>query len=184
VVERRMDTGFLGYPMLFEFGMMFGWQTQRSDSGGCGMRMRSLVFVRYTRCAASLLIRKRVSSLLCGAQKSCERDLWSHAFGLVRPQAPGSRSVQRRHPHLSRVRSAARAVRRSCDQVKREHLAFLADNHFYTKRFAFYVGQRCVSATIKAVARFGSVARIARRRAWRSSMTGWETRRAGVFAWR
>src|ERR1039457_1621377 len=51
VVERRMDTGFRGYPMLSEFGIMFGWQTQRSDSGGCGMRMRSLVFVRYTRCA-------------------------------------------------------------------------------------------------------------------------------------
>jgi len=36
--------------------------------------------------------------------------------------------------------------------VKREHLAFLADNPFYTKRFAFYVGRRCVSATIKDVA--------------------------------
>ena len=41
---------------------------------------------------------------------------------------------------------------RSCGQVKREHLAFLADNPFYTKRFAFYVGRRCASATIKAVA--------------------------------
>src|ERR1035437_9634547 len=111
VVERRMDTGFRGYPRLSEFGMMFGWQTQRSDSGGCGMRMRSLVFVRYTRCAAFSVIRKRVSSFLYGAQKNCLRDLWSHAFGLVRPQhAPGSGSVQRRHPHLSRVRSTARAV--------------------------------------------------------------------------
>jgi len=36
--------------------------------------------------------------------------------------------------------------------VKREPLAFLADNPFYTKRFAFYVGRRCVSATIKDVA--------------------------------
>jgi transposase len=36
--------------------------------------------------------------------------------------------------------------------VKREHLAFLADNPFYTKRFAFYVGRRCASATIKDVA--------------------------------
>ena len=41
---------------------------------------------------------------------------------------------------------------RSCGQVKREHLAFLADNPFYTKRFAFYVGRRCASATIKDVA--------------------------------
>jgi len=41
---------------------------------------------------------------------------------------------------------------RGCGQVKREHLAFLADNPFYTKRFAFYVGRRCVNATIKDVA--------------------------------
>jgi transposase len=41
---------------------------------------------------------------------------------------------------------------RSCGQVKREHLAFLADNPFYTKRFSFYIGRRCASATIKDVA--------------------------------
>jgi len=29
---------------------------------------------------------------------------------------------------------------------------FLADNPFYTKRFAFYVGKRCRSATIREVA--------------------------------
>jgi len=37
--------------------------------------------------------------------------------------------------------------------VKRERLDFLADNPLYTRRFAFYVGQRCRSATIKDVAR-------------------------------
>ena len=42
---------------------------------------------------------------------------------------------------------------KSCGQVKREHLAFLADNPFYTKRFAFYVGKRCASGTIKDVAK-------------------------------
>jgi transposase len=39
-----------------------------------------------------------------------------------------------------------------CGKVKRERLPFLADNPFYTKRFAFYVGRRCRSATIKDVA--------------------------------
>jgi len=37
--------------------------------------------------------------------------------------------------------------------VKRERLDFLADNPRYTKRFAFYVGRRCRSATIKDVAK-------------------------------
>jgi transposase len=36
--------------------------------------------------------------------------------------------------------------------VKRERLDFLADNPRYTKRFAYYVGQRCRSATIQDIA--------------------------------
>ena len=36
--------------------------------------------------------------------------------------------------------------------MKRDQLAFLADNPFYTKRFAFYVGRRCRQATIKDIA--------------------------------
>ena len=42
---------------------------------------------------------------------------------------------------------------RICRKVKREHLAWLADNPLYTKRFAFYVGRRCANAPIRAVAR-------------------------------
>lgn len=32
---------------------------------------------------------------------------------------------------------------RSCGSVKRERLDFPADNPFYTRRFAHYVGRRC-----------------------------------------
>ena len=42
---------------------------------------------------------------------------------------------------------------RSCGKVKRERLAWLADNPFYTKRFAFFVGRRCRASTIKDVAK-------------------------------
>jgi transposase len=41
---------------------------------------------------------------------------------------------------------------RCCGLVKRERLAFLADNPFYTKRFAWFVGRRCRISTIKDVA--------------------------------
>jgi transposase len=41
---------------------------------------------------------------------------------------------------------------RRCDGVKRERLELLADNAFYTQRFAYYVGRRCRSATIKDIA--------------------------------
>ena len=36
--------------------------------------------------------------------------------------------------------------------MKREGLEFLAQNPFYTKRFAHYVGRRCRQATIKDIA--------------------------------
>jgi len=40
-----------------------------------------------------------------------------------------------------------------CGQVKRERLTWLADNPFYTKRFAFFVGRRWRASTIKDVAK-------------------------------
>ena len=42
---------------------------------------------------------------------------------------------------------------RSCGKVKQKRLSFLADNPFYTKRFAYYVGRRCRSASIQSVAK-------------------------------
>jgi transposase len=39
-----------------------------------------------------------------------------------------------------------------CCAVKNERLDWLADNPFYTKRFAFYVGRRCRDCSVKAVA--------------------------------
>ena len=38
-------------------------------------------------------------------------------------------------------------------KVRREHLDFLADTPLYTKRFAWYVGRRCRSSTVKDVAK-------------------------------
>jgi len=42
---------------------------------------------------------------------------------------------------------------RSCGKVKQERLEFLADNPFYTKRFAYFVGRRCRQASISDVAK-------------------------------
>lgn len=42
---------------------------------------------------------------------------------------------------------------RRCGAVRQEKPAFLADNPFYTKRFAHYVGRRCRNETIKDVAK-------------------------------
>ena len=48
--------------------------------------------------------------------------------------------------------SLRRVACRSCGKVKREQVDWIADNPFYTKRFAFFVGRRCRESTIKAVA--------------------------------
>ena len=45
-----------------------------------------------------------------------------------------------------------RVLCKACGHVKSEQLDFLADNPFYTKRFAYYVGRRCRQATIKDIA--------------------------------
>jgi transposase len=42
---------------------------------------------------------------------------------------------------------------RSCRKVKQERFDWLADNPFYTKRFAFYVGRRCRDSSIQDIAR-------------------------------
>jgi transposase len=42
---------------------------------------------------------------------------------------------------------------KACGKVKREKLSWLADNPFYTKRFAYYVGRKCRAMTVKDVAR-------------------------------
>jgi transposase len=42
---------------------------------------------------------------------------------------------------------------RQCGAVKQEKLPWVADNPFYTKRFAFFVGRRCRTATLRDVAR-------------------------------
>jgi len=39
-----------------------------------------------------------------------------------------------------------------CGGVKTERLPWIADNPFYTKRFAFFVGRRCRDSSVKAVA--------------------------------
>ena len=41
----------------------------------------------------------------------------------------------------------------SCQGVKQEKLDWLADNPFYTKRFAFHIGRRCRASSIQDVAK-------------------------------
>jgi len=46
-----------------------------------------------------------------------------------------------------------RVACRNCAAVKQERLPWLADNPFYTQRFAYFVGRRCRASTLQDVAR-------------------------------
>src|ERR1700694_3530627 len=137
---------------MLETANMFAWLPYRSERGDCGSRMRSRDFVRDPRCAVSLAIPRHVSLLSYGAQKNacgqCGRvhsGWYDRRVRQVRDLSCGDRRI-----YLEiEVR---RVPCRSCGSVKREQLEFLADNPFYTKRFAHYVGRRCRSATIKDIA--------------------------------
>jgi transposase len=148
----RMVIGFQAFCKVFKFGVMFGWPIQRSDSGGCGTRTPSPVFVRSPRCAVSSVIRRRASSPLYDAQKKicgcCGRvhsGWYDRRTRRVRDLSCGDMGIF--------LEIEVRRVQcRRCGRVKRERLEFLADNPFYTKRFAHYVGRRCRQATIKDIA--------------------------------
>ena len=97
------------------------------------------------RVSSALLRRSKKQPVAAAAECS---DGWYDRQG-----SPDSRSVVRRYAGVPGVRGAPGRCVASCGKVKRERLEFLADNPFYTKRFAYYVGRRCRSATIKDVAK-------------------------------
>jgi len=116
--------------MLLEYDIMFGCQTQESITGGGGMRMHPVVFIRYIRCAASSVMRKRVPSRLCGATKKLPAG----------PMVAGTRvpmiaararygAAERRHSYLFQLRGALRAA----PQFSPEYLAFLAGKLAYAR---------------------------------------------------
>ena len=83
---------------------------------------------------------------MCGACGTVHGTFYDHTIRRVRDLSCGDTRV-------SLEIQVRRVWCRTCGKVKREQLDFLADNPLYTKRFAFYVGRRCRSATITDVAR-------------------------------
>ena len=53
---------------------------------------------------------------------------------------------------IYREREIRRLFCRRCGKVKQEKLSFLADNPFYSKHFALYIGKRCSTSTVKDIA--------------------------------
>ena len=120
---------------------MFRWQIHRSESGDCGMSSRSRDFDHNRRCKASLATRGPVSSPSLDAQKNTVGSCGRARMGWYDRTVRGCASFVRRHAGILEF-AVRRVACRACG-VKRERLAFLADNPLYTKRFAYFVGRRC-----------------------------------------
>ncbi len=83
---------------------------------------------------------------ICGVCGTSHRSFYDHKLRLVRDLSCGDTRV------FLEV-EVRRVWCQSCGKVKQEKLSWLAENPFYTKRFAFFVGRRCRAATIRDVAR-------------------------------
>jgi transposase len=129
-----------------------GWHEHRSEGGGCGIHIRSLVFGRHKRCAVFLVIRKPASSRSTGAQKNELRRCGRIQMGWYDRKVRRVRDLSCGDTRIYLELEVRRVDCRRCGTVKRERLDFLADNPLYTKRFAYLVGRRCRGAIIKDVA--------------------------------
>ncbi|HBH03845.1 MAG TPA: ISL3 family transposase [Candidatus Rokubacteria bacterium] len=86
-----------------------------------------------------------VKKTACGACGRVQRGWYDRKPRRVRDLPCGDRRI---YLELEVRRVACRR----CGKVKQERLDFLADNPFYSKRFAFYVGRRCRASPIRDVA--------------------------------
>src|SRR3984893_2555378 len=128
--------------------------------GGYGRFMKNLCEVVHTslllfgnqECAAFSVILKRASLGSSGVQKNGLRLLRLYPDGLVRPQVRRVRDLPCGDTRIFLELEVRGIDCRHCGKVKRERLDLLGDNPLYTTRFAYYVGRRCRSATIKDVA--------------------------------
>lgn len=81
----------------------------------------------------------------CGACGQVQRTFYDRKVRRVRDLSCGDTRVYL-ELEIRRVQC------RSCGAVKQERLAWLADNPFYTQRFAYFVGRRCRTSTLQDIA--------------------------------
>ena len=143
-LESCTAQGFEGFEPSGKLGMIWRW----ANSDGCRTRIASPGCARRQQCVGCLAIRgadrgagaaaKKTASGTCG---QWQRSFYDRRRRLVRDLSCGDARI-----YLDvEVR---RVACRSCGTVKRERPERLADNPFYNKRFAFFVGRRCRVATI------------------------------------
>jgi transposase len=134
--------------------MMFPWLPHVSGNVGCGTHMRSPAFVPKRVCAACSAIPRHAWSRSSGAKKKTLCGCCGRAHsGWYDRKTRRVRDLSCGDTRVYLEFEVRRVHCRSCGKVKRERLDFLADNPFYTKRFAYFVGRRWRQSSIQDVAK-------------------------------
>lgn len=107
---------------------------------------------RWRTYAVSSAIPRHGSSRFCGAQKTVCREYGRTHTGWYDRSTRRVRNLSSGDTRVYLDFEVRRILCSCCGKVKRERLDFLADNLFYTKRFAWFVGRRCRTSTLQDVA--------------------------------
>ena len=130
--------------------MIIEWK-KRDD---CWTNIGSPDLVREQKLRGYLETRRHVLLDLSGHKKNSMRVLWQRFIGVITTRRCVGYGIYPvgMHGFTWKWRFGEYYVG-SVGNVKREKLEWLADNPFYTKRFAYYVGRKCRAMTIKDVAK-------------------------------
>ena len=131
--------------------MIARWENDANDDAWW-MHTHFRVFGPWPPCRVYLVIPERASlpsfggeKTLCGTCGTMHRGHYDSTRRRVRDLSCGELRI-------CLDLEVRRVQCRSCHAVKRERLEFLVERTRHTRRFARYVGRRCVSSTIKDVA--------------------------------
>ena len=163
-VESPLAQGLAEFSEVRKLGMNWQWE----ERGGWWMCTASPHFVRGRQYEGCSGIPRSGSCGSCAGEKNGLWSLWaaSHRTSTIARPVEYATSPVATLGCTWRSRSGACACR-SCGSVKQEKLPWLANNPFYTKRFAFYVGRRCRASTSEMwLANFASIGRRSRRWKW------------------
>ena len=134
-----------------KFGMMAGCQ-ESAQRVVWSMHTPSPAFVPAPQCRDCSVIRTRGWSPWFDGEENDLRRMWHGSPGLVRPYRRRVRDLPCGPYRIYLDLEVRRVDCRRCGKVKRERLEFLLENALHTERFARYVGRRCRTGTIKAIA--------------------------------
>ena len=134
-------------------GTLWSWPDPKQGGVACSTHTGSPAFGRRPRSRARSATPRRVSSRWFGGEKTVCGSCGCAQFGWYDRKVRRVRDLSCGDTRVWLELEVRRVDCRGCGKVKTERLDFLADNPFYTKRFAWHIGRQCRQATISDVAK-------------------------------